>query len=231
MNIIITGGSRGIGRATAIALAQNKNNRIIITGRNGSDLKRISENAEHSNISFHIIDFKLLAGKIDSFCSRISEEFGSVDILINNAGAIIPKHFEDLSDTEIRTMMEVNFFAPAVLIRSLLPYFKKGSHIINISSMGGFQGSAKFTGLSCYSASKAALASLTECLATEFAARGIAVNCLAPGSVQTEMLGEAFPGYKAPVTAEEMGEFFAYFAVNGHRFFNGKILPVALSRP
>jgi NAD(P)-dependent dehydrogenase (short-subunit alcohol dehydrogenase family) len=106
-----------------------------------------------------------------------------------------------------------------------------GSHIVNISSMGGFQGSAKYKGLSYYSASKAALACLTECLATEFTEFGISVNCLALGAVQTEMLDEAFPGYKAPVDAKQMAEFISGFALTGHKFFNGKILPVALGNP
>ena len=105
------------------------------------------------------------------------------------------------------------------------------SHIVNISSMGGFQGSIKFRGLSYYSASKAALACLTECLATEFSEARINVNCLALGAVQTEMLNEAFPGYKAPVEAKEMAEFISDFAIKGHKFFNGKILPVAIGNP
>ena len=97
--------------------------------------------------------------------------------------------------------------------------------------MGGFQGSAKYSGLSYYSASKAALACLTECLANEFTGFGISVNCLALGSVQTEMLNEAFPGYKAPVDAKQMAEYISGFALTGHKFFNGKILPVAIGNP
>jgi NAD(P)-dependent dehydrogenase (short-subunit alcohol dehydrogenase family) len=97
--------------------------------------------------------------------------------------------------------------------------------------MGGFQGSAKYKGLSYYSASKAALACLSECLSTEFMDSGISVNCLALGAVRTEMLDEAFPGYKAPVDAEEMAEFISNFALNGHKFINGKIIPVAVNNP
>jgi NAD(P)-dependent dehydrogenase (short-subunit alcohol dehydrogenase family) len=97
--------------------------------------------------------------------------------------------------------------------------------------MGGFQGSAKYKGLSYYSASKAALACLTECLANEFTEYGICINCLALGAVQTEMFDEAFPGYKAPVDAKQMAEFIAGFALTGHKFFNGKILPVAINNP
>ena len=85
--------------------------------------------------------------------------------------------------------------------------------------------------VSAYSSSKAALANLTECLAVEFKEKNIAVNCLALGATQTEMLSEAFPEYKAPLTAKEMAEFIVYFSLNGHRYFNGKIIPVALSNP
>jgi NAD(P)-dependent dehydrogenase (short-subunit alcohol dehydrogenase family) len=97
--------------------------------------------------------------------------------------------------------------------------------------MGGFQGSVKFPGLSLYSASKGALAILTECLAEEYKEKGPKFNCLAIGSAQTEMLEEAFPGYQAPLSAGEMAGFIADFALNGHRFFNGKVLPVAVTTP
>jgi NAD(P)-dependent dehydrogenase (short-subunit alcohol dehydrogenase family) len=97
--------------------------------------------------------------------------------------------------------------------------------------MGGVQGSAKFPGLSLYSASKGAISILTECLAAELGPRGIRVNCLALGAAQTEMLEQAFPGYQAPLSAPEMAGFIANFALTGQKFFNGKILPVALSTP
>ena len=97
--------------------------------------------------------------------------------------------------------------------------------------MGGFQGSSKFPGLSLYSASKGAVAVLTEAMAEEFKDEGISVNCLALGAVQTEMLEEAFPGYKAPLSADEMGKYIAGFALTGNRYFNGKILPVSVSTP
>jgi 3-oxoacyl-[acyl-carrier protein] reductase len=97
--------------------------------------------------------------------------------------------------------------------------------------MGGYQGSSKYAGMSYYSASKSALACLTECLAVELQGMGISVNCLALGSVQTEMFENAFPGYKAPLGPEKMAEFISWFALNGNKFFNGKILPVAVSNP
>jgi NAD(P)-dependent dehydrogenase (short-subunit alcohol dehydrogenase family) len=231
MNILITGGSAGMGREAALCLAENKNNHILLTGRNIETLKEVASVSKNNNISYFVIDFSGLKSQKDDFVDYIGTLFSGIDILINNAGYLVNKRFEELGEHEIKLMMEINFFAPASLIRLLLPFMKKGSHIVNISSMGGFQGSVKYSGLSCYSASKAAIATLSECLATEFSEKGISVNCLAPGSVQTEMFRNAFPGYTAPVTAEEMGQFIAYFALNGNKFFNGKILPVALSNP
>ena len=108
---------------------------------------------------------------------------------------------------------------------------KKGTHIVNISSIGGVQGSAKFAGLSAYSSSKAALCGLTECLAEEFKGTNISVNCLALGAVQTEMLLKAFPGYKAPLKANQMASYIYELALNGRNYYNGKILPVSLSTP
>ena len=108
---------------------------------------------------------------------------------------------------------------------------KDAGHIVNISSMGGFQGSAKFPGLSAYSASKGALGILTECLAEELKDKNIKVNCLALGSSQTEMFEAAFPGVEAGTLAFEMGRYVAEFAQNGHKYYNGKILPVANTTP
>ncbi|HNR42392.1 MAG TPA: SDR family oxidoreductase, partial [Bacteroidales bacterium] len=162
---------------------------------------------------------------------QILSRFSRIDILINCAGSLTVKDFMDITDSEARMMMEINFFGPAALIKLVVPLMGEGSHIVNISSMGGFQGSSKYRGLSYYSASKASIACLTECLASELSGSGISVNCLALGAVQTEMFGTAFPGMNAPVMPEQMAGFIAYFAVSGNKFFNGKILPVAIADP
>ena len=97
--------------------------------------------------------------------------------------------------------------------------------------MGGVQGSSKFAGLSAYSSSKSALSGLTECLAEELKEKNISVNCLALGAVQTEMLSKAFPGYKAPLQPKQMANFIVDFALTGHQYFNGKIIPVSSTTP
>jgi NAD(P)-dependent dehydrogenase (short-subunit alcohol dehydrogenase family) len=231
MNILINGGSRGIGRETALHLASDKTHKIIITGRDEVALKETCNSAGYKNISYVLLDLTRYGSTEELFKKQVSDLFKNIDILINNAGNLTARKFKDANEDEIREMMETNFFAPAAMIKTFLPLFKKGSHIVNISSMGGFQGSAKFVGLSYYSASKAAIACLSECLALELSELGIAVNCLALGSVNTAMLNEAFPGYIAPVGAFEMGKFIADFALNGNKLFNGKILPIAISNP
>lgn len=229
MNIVVNGGTRGIGKEIINFLAQDISNQIFVTGRNEKALNSLS--VRYKNVKSFSLDMSLFDIQYEKFRAAVSNHFERVDILINIAGFLIAKDFLQTTNDEARLIMETNFFGPASLIRILKPTMSSGSHIVNISSMGGFQGSAKYKGLSYYSASKAALACLTECLATEFTEFGISVNCLALGAVQTEMLDEAFPGYKAPVDAKQMAEFISGFALTGHKFFNGKILPVALGNP
>ncbi|RYD92722.1 MAG: SDR family oxidoreductase, partial [Sphingobacteriales bacterium] len=143
----------------------------------------------------------------------------------------INKPFLELEEIDFVEMLQSNYLGHVRMIKSVIGMMPAGAHILNIGSMGGFQGSAKFHGLSAYSASKAALHTLTECLAQELTEQQIKVNCLALGSAQTEMLEKAFPGYESPVMAFEMGKYIADFALTGHKFFNGKILPVAVSTP
>lgn len=229
MNVLVNGGTRGIGREVVLLLAQDTGNQILVTGRNEKELNSLSSN--YKNIKTIAIDLSVFDKQMEWFRDSVSSHFKRVDILINMAGSLVAKDFLNITNSEARLMMEINFFGPASVIRILKPLMSRGSHIVNISSMGGFQGSTKYNGLSYYSASKAALACLSECLASEFRDSGISVNCLALGAVQTEMFEEAFPGYKAPVDAKEMAEFVSDFALKGQKFVNGKIIPVAVGNP
>lgn len=161
----------------------------------------------------------------------VARTWGHVDVVIHNAGAMVNKPFAQISLEEFQQVYHTNVFAVVSLTQCLLPFMKAQSHVVAISSMGGIQGSVKFPGLSAYSSSKGAVISLMELLAEEYKENGPAFNVLALGAVQTEMLQEAFPGYKAPTTAAEMASYVGNFALTGHKFYNGKVLQVSNSTP
>lgn len=235
MNVVITGASKGIGSAIVQAFAKSGAVKIIGISRNYKQLCLLKEECSHISMSEFIplaYDLQQMMQNEPQLPGLIRQHVSRIDILINNAGILVNKPFDQIAPDEITRTFEINYIAPALLIRNLLPLLKAGqAHIVNIGSIGGVQGSPKFSGLSHYSASKAALSVLTECLAEEYKLDKLTFNALALGAVQTEMLAEAFPGYKAPVTPDEMGEFISNFAMNGKQFFNGKILPVSLSTP
>ncbi len=228
MNIIITGASRGIGYELCKKFLQEHN--VIAISRSSDSFTKdeiFSNNSRFNHLSMDLskTDFK------KDLLPIVQETFANVDIIINNAGLLISKPIHELSDNDFDALFNVNVKSAFRLIRDLLPIINSGGHIVNISSMGGYQGSSKFPGLSLYSASKGALSILSECMAEEFKDLGISSNALALGAVQTEMLNEAFPGYKAPLNANEMADFIYDFAINGNKYFNGKVLPVSISTP
>lgn len=228
MNIIVTGASRGIGRELALQLANNGHT-VLAISRNSERLHELSE----INNKVIAIPFDLVSGNFEKFAVEIKRNVSVVDGLVNNAGLLINKPFLDIANADIQNVYAANVFGPFKLIQCVIPLMKGSSlaHIVNVSSMGGFQGASKFAGLSAYSSSKAAIACLTECLAEELGEVGVKVNALALGAVQTEMLNEAFPGYQAPLSAKEMAEFMLDFILHKHKYYNGKILPVSVSTP
>ncbi|MEI6348693.1 MAG: SDR family NAD(P)-dependent oxidoreductase [Bacteroidota bacterium] len=225
MNIIITGAGKGIGFEIVTELCKNSNHKIVCISRNIEALIGLSANV--IPIAFDLEKLPNL-NFYDEVASTLDNK---VDILINNAGLLINKPYHEYSLDDFNNMMAVNIRAPHLLIQSLLPYFAAPSHIVNISSMGGFAGSAKFSGLALYSTFKGALCTLSECLAEELKPRQISVNALCLGAVQTEMLSKSFPGYIAPTSAKKMAKYIADFALNGNQFFNGKVIPVASTTP
>lgn len=237
MNIVITGASKGIGFQLAKLFANDDDNTVISIARSESLLKELKNECIRQNLrnklKLIVFDIENPKNVRNNLKNEILKHISSIDILINNAGYLVNKSFENFTIEEIHKTFNINLISHAVLIQDLIPLLKESklSHVVNISSMGGYQGSSKFPGLSFYSSSKAALANLTECLAEEFKNDQIKFNCLALGAVNTEMLQSAFPEYKAPINADEMAKFIHEFAINGNKYFNGKIIPVSLSTP
>lgn len=234
-NIIITGASSGIGFEAVLDLTSKKENNVIALARSADKLRKLHELSSSLNpdggklypAQFDIVydDYK------NSLVPFIQSKFDKVDILINNAGTLINKPFMDTNLEDFAKVIQSNLLGHINMIQHVVPLMNEGGHIVNIGSMGGFQGSSKFKGLSAYSTSKGALATLSECLAEELKEQNIKVNCLALGSSQTEMFEEAFPELQAGTLAFEMGRYLADFAQNGHKYYNGKVLPVANTTP
>jgi short-subunit dehydrogenase len=224
-NIIITGTSRGIGYELVKLFAQ-KGHRVLALSRNDKPVKSLKLN--------HVNSFAFDLGNSKDYLKvseYVKKEWRQVDILINNAGTLLNKPFAETTMSDFEEVYKTNVFGVAELTKTVLPFMKSGSHCVTISSMGGVQGSMKFPGLSAYSSSKGAVITLTELLAEEYKETGPSFNVLALGAVQTEMLEEAFPGYKAPTTALQMAEYIAEFALTGNQFYNGKLLQVSSSTP
>ena len=226
--ILLTGASKGIGFETAKQCAQ-LGHTVFAIARSSAGLSQLVEQTVNGKII--PIEMDITNPKDYPVLEQTLAHTTQLHGLINNAGLLINNSFFDSTLDDWRNQFEVNVFGVIRLIQSLKLKLGEGSHIVNIGSMGGFQGSDKFPGLSGYSASKGALAILSECLNVELANLGISVNCLALGAVQTDMLAQAFPGYKAPTNAETMAQFISNFVLNGHSLISGKIIPVALNNP
>jgi len=223
-NIIITGTSRGIGFELALKFA-NAGYQVLALSRNGHQ-----ELLAHKNITFLSVDLSNEA-ELEQVTEFLSTTWRKIDAVVHNAGSLLLRPFSETTQHDFENIYKVNVFGVANLTRICLPYLQKGSHVVTISSMGGVQGSLKFAGLAAYSSSKGAVITLSELLAEEYKEQGISFNVLALGSVQTEMLQEAFPGYQAPLSASEMANYIYGFTLTGNKYFNGKVLPVSSTNP
>lgn len=227
-HILITGAGKGIG----FELTQ----RALIDGHTVHALSRnldaLTPHKKRFGEKLNLIPCDL--SKPESFLNlaeKVTEITQTLDCIINNAGLLVNKSFLNLDETDWNSLWNVNIMGPVRIIKTLINQIESKTHIVNISSMGGFQGSLKFPGLSAYSTVKGALSILTECLSVETDLKNCTINALCLGAVQTEMLENAFPGYKAPITAIQMAEFVLNFALTSGLFISGKIIPVAISNP
>ena len=220
--IVVTGTSSGIGHQICIQAAK-MNFHVISVSRNIEPLKDIG------GIESFAIDITN-KDSIDEFITNLKSRKIKIDILINNAGYLVSELFGDTTYDSFKKTFDVNVFGLAEITRSLIPIINSDGHVINISSIGGVNGSKKFPGLSAYSSSKAAVIALTEVLAEEYQ-NGPSFNVLALGAVQTKMLKEAFPDYNVETKPEEMAKYILDFAINGNKLFNGKLISVSNSNP
>jgi NAD(P)-dependent dehydrogenase (short-subunit alcohol dehydrogenase family) len=178
--VVITGGTSGIGLATAKALIAD-GARVLVTGRTPASL----ENARAALGSRTIVEASDAVADIDGLVGRAATEFGAVDLLVLNAGGTVSSTVDETSEAMYDELFELNTKAPYFTLQKFLPLLPKGSAVVLTTSVSNTKGIAT---TSVYSATKAALRSLTRTFARELIDRGVRVNAVSPGPIDTGIL-------------------------------------------
>lgn len=223
---IVLGASRGIGFAMVQYLL-SAGEKVLAYSRNTTSLMDLKN--EFDALQVHELDLTSSNFNLSAQAGELSQLKG----VLYCAGYLVNKPYTELSSEDWLRIYQTNVFGIARFTSQIMQLTSLSREVrhLYIGSMGGYQGSAKFPGLSAYSSSKAALACMAECLAEEFKESKHSFNTLSIGAVQTEMLEEAFPGYQAPVNPKEMAAFIYNLFKMDRLLFNGKNIPVSLSTP
>lgn len=234
--VLITGASRGIGRATAILFAKCGYNVSINYNKSHNDAQELMKCMIKNGYS--CAAFKADISKkeqVQELVLQTYNHFGSLDVIINNAGIAQTKLFTDISEQDWDNMFDVNVKSMYFVLQSALPYLisQKRGKIINVSSIWGISGSSCETH---YSASKAAIIGLTKSLAKELGPSNITVNCVCPGVIKTDMLNEYTQDElkeledKTPLNRlgnpEDVAKSIYFLASNDADFITGQVLSV-----
>ena len=225
---MITGGGSGIGAACAAEFLR-RGRPVVIVGRAAS---RLAATTRALDGGARVL---ALAGDVgdERFARRAfaaaRKRFGAVDILVNNAAFLVKKPFLETTAADWDATMRTNLRGPFLFSREFLR--APGRTIVNIGSLGGVQGTAKFPGLSAYTVSKHGVAGLTAALAVEARPLGVAVFCVAPGAVNTAMLRKAAPGLKAGAEPSEIAAVVADLSGSAApELLSGAIIPLDTNR-
>ena len=222
---VVTGASSGIGERCAEKLAE-RGARVVLFARSAETLRAIA--ARHEDRMLAISGDVADEAAIARLFAETESRFGACDILINNAGMIDPKPMVATSADDWDRMFAVNVRGAFLCARRALPgMIARGSGaIVNVSSISGVVGPEKFPGYVSYCASKGAVISMTEAMAVEVKSRGVRVNCVSPGSVDTKMWAEASGGAPAEMTPDEVAETILFLVSDASRPINGQNLHV-----
>jgi NAD(P)-dependent dehydrogenase (short-subunit alcohol dehydrogenase family) len=238
---IITGGDSGIGRAVALAFAREGADVLISYLEEDADAKEAVEVVEQAGRKGIAI-----AGDIgeESHCqaivSRAIQEFGHVDILVNNAAfQMTHESILEIPSEEIEVTFRTNILSQFYLCKACIPHMKPGASIINTTSVQAYQPSPE---LMAYAATKAAIANFTQSLAQELAEQGIRVNGVAPGPVWTPLIAMSFPGeqvahfgqdspLKRPAQPAELAPIYVFLASAESSYLVGEIVGVTGGKP
>jgi meso-butanediol dehydrogenase/(S,S)-butanediol dehydrogenase/diacetyl reductase len=219
---VVTGASSGIGRATALLLA-GRGAFVTAFARSADKLKELQSERIHV-VSGDVAD----ETAIERLFAETESRFGDCDILVNNAGMVTPNRIDKMTVEEWDRVFAVNVRSAFIASRRALPSMiaKRSGSIINVSSISGVLGAEKFPGFTSYNSSKAALIAFTEALAVEVKKFGVRVNCVSPGSVDTQMWAGVSGNAPADMTPDEVAETIAFLASPASRPVNGQNLHV-----
>lgn len=233
---VITGGSRGIGAAICFLLAKNGYN-VVVNYHHSHDAAKAVEAmiAARGESALAVYADVSRTEDIQTLFETASERFGSIDVLVNNAGISRQQVLSDITDADLEELMSVNFGSVFKCCREVLPYMLRNhsGSIINISSIWGICGASCE---SLYAASKAAIIGFSKSLAKELGPSGIRVNCVAPGMIDTEMNAhlstediKAFCD-ETPIerigTAQEVASAVLFLSGESSSFTTGQVLNV-----
>ena len=232
--VLITGGSRGIGRATARLFAENGCNVAVNYRRSAREAEKLCGELRREGARAVAVQADVaVRADVDRMVDRIGREFGGVDVLVNNAGIAQQKLFTDITPAEWDRMLAVNLTGMFHCCQAVLPHMihRKSGRIVNLSSMWGV------TGGSCevhYSAAKAGVIGLTKALAKELGPSHITVNCVAPGVIDTDMLAPLSASDRAALAGEtplmrlgtplEVAHAIFFLASDHAAFITGQVL-------
>jgi 3-oxoacyl-[acyl-carrier protein] reductase len=225
---LITGVSSGIGEELVKLILEKSSEHYVIGLSRNKPNSSVFEKF-HDRIKFFTADFNYPETIEEIFLDDFFKNLNSIDYIVCNAGTLINKPFTEIELKEMQLLYNVNVFSQVVIIQKCIPFMlkSKSAAVVSIGSVGGVTQTKKFSGLSAYSSSKAALSILTECLAEEFSDTNISYNCLALGSVNTKMLKQAFPNYHSQTSAYDMSNFIFDFLTTGNKLINGKTINVS----
>lgn len=222
---IVTGASSGIGASAAEMLAE-RGARVALFARSETKLRHLAERFGDRMLA--VTGDVASLEDVERLFSATESRFGKCDVLVNNAGIIDVAPLVDTTFEQWRRMFAVHVDAIFLACRRALPsMLEQGAGtIVNVASISGVPGPEKYPGWVSYCASKGAVISLTEALAVEVKGRGVRVNCVSPGSVDTPMWAEASGGAPASMTPREVAETILFLASLRSRPLNGQNLNV-----
>ena len=208
---LITGGGRGIGQATAWALAR-RGAHVVVASRSASELQATVAEIQSAGLSasarvLDVVD----EAEVEAVFAAIAADFGRLDILVNNAAILLSGAFADMALADWDRVLAVNLRGAVLCARQAFRLMAtQGGSIVNVSSLGGIAGTEKFPGYAAYTVSKFAVTGLTEALAAEGRAHNIRVNGVAPGAVDTAMLHQAAPHLRTRTGPADVAKTIAF---------------------